>query len=311
MGKILPNKIKPGDTIGVFSPSSPTTESAIEKMKVYFESKGYKFKVAENALESYGFMAGTPEKRANDFNQLANDPDVKMIMTSTGGKSGLHLLPLIDYEAIQKEPKIIVGLSDPAILLNAITAKTGLTTFHGPNGYNFGHTSITEYSESNWWPIVNGNINVPYKFPINDRMRVLKSGPTITGKLYGGHLGTIRSLIGTPWMPSLKGSILFIEEIFTELHVIDTMLAHFKLAGILGLINGLIVGELVECKENAYPQVEALEDILLRNCEEFNFPIVTNIPLGHTDDKITLPIGAELALDSGSSTLELLEAVVA
>lgn len=302
-----PKCIKSGDTIGVFSPSSPTTKVALNNMKEYFEKRGYKIKLTENVMEKFGFMAGTPEKKAYDFNSLINDPDIKMIMTATGGKSALHLLPLIDYNAIQHNSKIIVGLSDPSIILNAITGKTGLITFHGPNGYNFGHTSITEFSEKNWWSIITGDVKIPYVYPICERVKVIKRGNSIIGRIFGGHLGTIRGLLGTPWIPNLKDAILFIEEIFTEFNMIDTILAHFRLAGVFEMISGLIVGEPVECNEKSYPQVESLEDVILRNCEGYNFPIMTNVPLGHTDDKITIPIGAQVCMDLEALSIILLE----
>jgi muramoyltetrapeptide carboxypeptidase len=300
----LPKRLQPGDTVGIVSTSSPTTPDALERTKGYLERRGYTVKVAPNVLASYGFMAGTAQTRADDLNHMLRDPTVRMIVTSTGGRSAAHLLPLIDYGAIASDPKIVIGLSDPSILLNAITSVTGVPTFHGPNGYNFGHAQITRFSEENFWPLVGQDLDIPYIFPVGDEIKVVREGNTVEGRLYGGHLGTNQVLVGTPWAPDWRDSILFIEEMIIELDRTDAMLTHLRLAGILDAIKGLIVGQFVECKEG---HVETLEDVLLRNCAGYEFPIIANVPLGHTDDKITLPIGTCVRLNPVEASLELLE----
>jgi muramoyltetrapeptide carboxypeptidase len=300
----LPKRLQPGDTVGIVSTSSPTTPDAVERTKRYFEQWGYSVRVAPNVLASYGFMAGTAQMRADDLNRMLRDPAIRMIVTSTGGGSAAHLLPLIDYEAIASDPKIVIGLSDPSIILNAITSTTHVPTFHGPNGYNFGHTQITRFSEENFWPIVSQDLDIPHIFPVGDKIKVVREGDIVEGRLCGGHLGRNQVLIGTRWAPDWKDSILFIEEMVVELDRTDAMLTHLRLAGILDSIKGLIVGQFVECKEG---QVETLEDVLLRNCADYEFPIIANVPLGHTADKITLPIGTQIRLNPVEASLELLE----
>jgi muramoyltetrapeptide carboxypeptidase len=145
---------------------------------------------------------------------------------------------------------------------------------------------------------------MPYTFPVRDEMRILREGEVAEGRLFGGHQRTIQPLIGTSYEPDWKDSILFIEEINDELSKIDAMMAHFRLAGVFGSIRGLIVWSPAESYE---AEAETLEDIVLRNCEGYDFPIVTNVPVGHTDDKITVPIGCRVRLDTDKPSFELLE----
>lgn len=310
MNHLKIRKLNKGDYIGIFSSSSPTNLEALEKMKKYFTKKGYKIKTTPNILEDFGYMAGTAKQRASDFNMLINDDEVKLIITANGGKSALQLLPLIDYDTIRIKSKGIVGLSDPSILLNAITAKTGLITIHGPNGYSFGHSEISKYSEDNWWKIVSESVEIPYEFPINRDARVIKYGETVSGQLYGGHLSTIRNLIKTEWEPDWDGCILFIEEVFSEFSTIDTMLTYLDYSGVLSKIAGLVIGKLEQCEEKNYKLKESFEDIVLRNCKSYNFPIIIDVLLGHTDDKLTLPIGAKVRFNSKDRKIELLDNVV-
>ncbi len=301
----LPRRLQPGDTVGIISPSSPTTPGEIARMTSYFEERGYRVQVAPNALASLGFLAGTAQERADDLNLMLRDPKVKMVMTSMGGAGAAHLLPLVDYEAIARDPKIVVGLSNPSILLNAIASTARVPTFHGPNGVEFGGgCPLTPFCESNFWPLVSEVLDVPYCFPVRDSIRILREGDIVEGPLFGGHLGTNQPLIGTPWEPAWQGAILFLEEYKVELQRTDAMLAHLRLAGVFDAIVGLIIGEPLEQDQG---QAETLDEVVLRSCAGYDFPIVANVPIGHTDDKITVPIGCRVRLDSVGRSLQLLE----
>jgi muramoyltetrapeptide carboxypeptidase len=276
------------------------------RLRRYLEQRGYGVRIVANALARGGHTAGSPQMRADGVNDMLRDPAVRMIMTSTGGSGAAHLLPLLDYDAMARAPRLIVGLSNPAILLNAITAMTGVPTFHGPNGYNMGHTRITPFSESNFWPLVAGETPIPHEYPVANDIRVLRSGAPVEGRLFGGHLGTIQGLIGTPWAPDWRGALLFVEEIGVDLARIDAMLTHLRLAGVFEVISGLVVGQLVDCQE-ATDDGETLEDVIMRACADYAFPIVCSVPLGHTEDKITLPIGVMARLDAARPSLALVE----
>lgn len=132
---MIPAKLRPGDTIAVFSPSSPATATATARYlrgKKYLEAKG--FHLLEGALTGRQdfYRSGTIRERAEEFNALARNPDVRCIMAAIGGSNSNSLLPYLDYEGLRKDPKIIVGYSDVTALLLGIYAQTGLTTYYGP-----------------------------------------------------------------------------------------------------------------------------------------------------------------------------------
>lgn len=309
--KMLPvSKIRTGDTIGIFSSSSPTNKSSILQMQRYFEEKGYKIKTAKHVFDSLGYMAGKAENRAEDLNNLVADDEVRMIMTAGGGKSALQMLPFVDYKLIREKQKGIIGLSDPAILLNAITSTSGIITIHGPNGYNFGETIISKFSESNWWNIVTGKIRQANRISLGSCAKVLKESGDVKGVLYGGHMATIRNLIGTRWEPDWSSSILFLEEAFSDFSNIDTTLTYLNYCGILDRIRGLVFGKLEQCGEKNYEVKEQFKDIILRNCREYSFPIIMDALIGHTDDKVTLPIGANVCLSTTEQSIILENEIV-
>lgn len=303
----LPPRLKPADLIGIVSTSSPVNAEMVDRTRCYFEARGFRVRVGAHVLERFGYMAGDAQVRAADLNDMLSDPDVRMIVTATGGASAIQMLPLIYYGILARDPKIICGLSDPSILLNALTARSGVPTFHGPNGYNFGG-GISAFTEANFWPLVTGELAFPHRLPVAAQMQVLREGQAVHGWLWGGHLATLQGLLGTPYLPQWGGAILFLEEFQVDYARTDAILAHFRHAGVFERIRALIIGQPAEIGR---AEVETYEQIILRQCAGTSFPIVTNIPLGHTPDKITLPIGGKARLDTGSRCLELLDPAVA
>lgn len=302
--------LRSGDCIGIFSSSSPTNQHALDRLTSYFETKGINVKVAPHTLLSNGYMAGPAEKRAQDFHSLVADPSISCVMTANGGAGAIQMVPLIDYDLIRSNPKIICGLSDPTSILNAITAKTGLATFHGPNGYNFGHKSPSTFTEKNWWRIVEGKTKLPFTFPIGSEIRVLKKPMNMScfeGQIFGGNLRSLIYLVGSEYMPNLNECVLFIEEIGVQVHDLDALLYHLILSRSVDRLAGLIVGQLVGCTEHDHPNSDSFDDMILRVFGGFDFPIVSNIPLGHTADKITIPIGCRIRVDLSTPNLQLLE----
>lgn len=299
-----PPALKPGDTVGIVSTSSPCPPEALDRMESYLRGKGYGVKRTPHVLASRGYLAGSAEDRAADLNAMFADPQVRMILTAFGGKGANQLLTLLDWDGIRTNPKIFVGLSDPSVVANAVTARTGIVTFHGPTGYDFGMTAIHAFTDVWFWKAVTGGHGLPWELDVTGSL-VVRHGREVTGHLVGGHLGTLQSLVGTPWAPQWDGAILFVEEIFTEWERIDAMLTHFRLAGVFDRVRGLIVGRCVDCKSQAPADADFLQMIL--RCVGGAFPILAEVSLGHTPEKLTLPLGVPARLRTNPPSLEVLE----
>lgn len=304
----LPRRMQVGDTVAIVSTSSPVEAGMVQQTREYLEARGYRVVVGRHTLDRMGYMAGSPEDRASDFNAMLSNPDIRMIMTASGGQSAIQLLPLIQYGTLSLDPKFVCGLSDPSILLNALTSRAGVPTFHGPNGFNFGGgTRLTAFTEQNFWPLVTGELDYPHVLPVGGEMKVLRDGPPADGWLWGGHLTTIQGLIGTHFRPHWAGGMIFIEEYEVDYARTDAVLAHFRNAGVFDRIRALVIGRPGVMGEHDF---ETYEEMILRYCAGSEFPIVANVPLGHTVDKITLPIGGKARLDTAARRFELVEPVV-
>jgi muramoyltetrapeptide carboxypeptidase len=306
---IKPCALSPTKAIGVVAPSEPITPELLELGVKTLTAKGYRVKLGSHINSRIGYLAGIPSERADDFHSLLKDDDVGAIFFAAGGYNSAQLLRLLDFELIKTHPKIIMGLSDSTSLLNAIHGMTGLVTFHGPVvQYNFS-SPMTDLTEHSVFAVL-ASASAAGDLPGSSEWKMLREG-NARGALVGGNLSTLIQLVGTPYAPSWDGAILFWEDVCEQLHALEARLTHLKNAGILDRIAGMVIGQLVECEEADYPDPPSLEEMVLRACSDWEFPIIYNVPLGHTEEKLTLPIGIQAGLTSASQPrLRLLESAV-
>ena len=288
MDSIYPSALKPGDTIGVVSTSCWVDEQDVLTAKDFIEAQGYNVKIHPQVTARHHQAAGTAIEKAEALNDMFADPEVKAIFGSRGGNRASGMLQHLDFDLIKQNPKIIIGYSDLTALLNPIFVQTGLVGFHGP----LFRELPTHNDYQQMMNVLSGKTNT---LDLGDAT-VLNDGHA-EGTLIGGNLSVFQSLIGTPYMPNTKGSILLLEDIGDHISRYDRMFCHLKNAGILGQINGLIVGQFTDMKDSeTNPFGFTLEDIILEHTNDLDIPIIMNAPIGHGDQLCTLPIGASVSL---------------
>jgi len=300
-----------GGVIGIVSVSAPEAVAEPERFRrgiATIEAEGYRTRTGPSTSRCNGYLSGDERLMAEDLHRLIADPEIAAVICAGGGTNANRLLRHIDSQVIIDNPKIIVGMSNPSVLLNAIYASTGLVTFHGPTVvWNFGEADgLTPRTYAHFWPLITGTGQVK-PFPATPNWKWWKRG-TARGRLIGGNLASLEGLLGTQWAPDWKGHILFWEDIAKPTNILDRCLTHFRDAGVFDGIAGMIVGELVACDPPAGGQT--LEAVLHDVVGDLDFPILCNVDLGHTADKLTLPIGCEAILDSEKNTFSLIEPAV-
>lgn len=317
MKTIKPLKLKPGDKVGIISPSEPVCfKNKLNKGIKELEKLGLKVVLGKNIFKRHGgYMAGTIRERISDLHAMFKNRRIKAIFASRGGFCANQLLPHIDFSLIRKNPKIILGFSDMSVLLNAIYAKTGLITFHGVN-------VELELATDNWEKFTR-NYFVKALFqsePIGKisgltSWKILKRGKA-RGRLLGGNLSVLRTLLGTEYEPDWQGAILFWEDCDETYEDLDHFLTHLKLAGIFNKINGMIIGKLHNIKK-----IETRSDIaklsffsprkiILERTREYKFPIISNVSFGHNCEHITIPVGVKATIDTSKKLFSIDEAGV-
>lgn len=326
---MIPFKLHTGDTIAVFSPSSPATKTAKKRYlrgKHYLEAKGFHFLKGSLTGKQDFYRSGTILERAEELNALIRNPKVKCIMAAIGGMNSNALLPYIDYETLRKNPKIIIGYSDVTALLLGIYAQTGLITYYGPTVVaSFGELPpFVDQTYKYFSNIFLEEVALPYILPkpaywsdeyipwdTQDHSKVKRENKWITlqegqatGRLIGGNLNTMQGIWGSPYMPTIeKGDILLIEDSLKDAATIERSFNLLKLNGVFDRIGGLILGKHELFNDNGSGRKPY--DILKEVIGDLTFPILAEFDCCHTHPMLTLPIGTWVTLDATNQTVTL------
>lgn len=309
MEKIKPARLKKGDTIGIVAPASPLYNKSdlIRGIKT-LEDWGYKVIVGEHVNARNEYLAGTDEQRASDINSMFENDQVDAIFVTQGGYGSARLLRYINFDLIKKNPKIFIGYSDITAIHLAIQKLTGLISFHGPGMAGFNPEELSDYRKNQLFkallleePI--GEIELADK---KKWINIINPGEA-RGEMIGGNLSLICSSLGTPYEIETEGKILFFEELDTEPWVIDHMLSHLFNAGKLQKAAGIVIGECKDCvpytHHPGFPVTFSLEDLLEEYIKPLNIPAIYGLPLGHTKDLATIPLGVQGFLDATNGKL--------
>lgn len=295
---LKPPAVAPGSGIALVSTSSPVPADDLDRLVAYFEQRGHTVHLAPHARAATGYLAGPAGERAADLMASFANPEISLIVPATGGKGAAHLLDLLDYQTIAANPTVFTALSDPSILANAIMARAGLAALHGPTGYDFSRPIVNAATEQAFWQIVSGHVK-DVEVTGTDWRVPRGAGTLFEGPVVGGHLGTIRALVGTRWMPQLDGALLILEEVFVPWVHVDAALTHLRLAGVFERIAGLLVAVPVDSAREDAPD-ESYDELILR-CVGGKFPVVTGAAFGHTETKFPLPLGLPIQIDLAGS----------
>lgn len=310
---IKPRRLRKGDTVGVVSPSSgPWKRSEFWRGIEVLESWGFAVKVGPHAYDNRYWLAGRDEDRAADLMWAFEDAGVDAVFCSQGGIGAARLLRLLDFEVIRQNPKIFLGYSDITALHLAIWAETGLVTFHGPSVAGFDPESMTDYKKDALFRALTGDQPVGPIGLAEANKYLLKINPgQVQGPVVGGNLTLVCSSLGTPWEIQTEGCILLLEELDTEPWQMDHMFTHLRNAGKLDHVAGLVIGECLNCEpkklEPGFANQCSLEDVLFDLLAPLGVPILYGLPLGHTKDRATIPLGVTASLDTAEGVFRIEE----
>jgi len=293
---LRPARLKPGDKIGIVAPASHFDMENYNLGVHVLESMGFYVSVLDGIFDRNGYFAGPDIHRANLLNKLFADTSIKAIVCARGGYGSIRILPLLDYNIIRNNPKIFVGFSDVSSILSTIYAKCGFVTFHGPMV-----TTLSDASQKTKESMIAAFLSdIKLEITIKDGI-TLRHG-SASGIVSGGNLATLCYLAGTPFEPSFKDHILFLEDKGESIYKIDRMLTQMKMAGFFEDIAGLVLGFFEDCGE-----IEEVFSVFDNIFEDENIPILAGFEAGHGRNNITIPFGIKATLDSDKHLLSFHE----
>jgi muramoyltetrapeptide carboxypeptidase len=290
---VRPPRLRPGDTVGLVNPAGATWSTIdIDIVRESFEAMGLKVKVGAHVLDRHGYFAGRDEDRAADVNAMFADAAVKGIICIRGGWGCARILPRLDFDAIRRNPKVLLGYSDITALHHAVHSRTGLVTFHGPVG-------ISEWNNFNvgWLKrVLFGAEAVTFEndrtFDVDETLvqrehRTATITPGVArGRLLGGNLTVLTTIIGSRYLPDFRDAVL-------------------------DQVKAVVWGTCSDCNPGEGFGSFTLEDVLMQHVLPLGVPAWHGAMIGHVSKQFTLPFGVEVEADATKGSLRMLAPAVA
>jgi muramoyltetrapeptide carboxypeptidase len=285
-----------GARVALIAPAGPLQKAEdLPRARENVRTLGWNAVVAAHAEDRIGYLAGNDRDRLNDINGALRDPNIDAVWCLRGGYGIIRILSGIDYDAISRTQKAIIGYSDITALHAAVQRKCELITYHGPTA----REPLSDFSRDSFQRAVVAQTDSCGTAP---KAREINPGAA-EGRLVGGNLAVLASLCGTSFMPDLTEGILVLEDINEPVYRIDRMLQQLKLSGALNGCKAIAFGECVKCPDDAGGDGRPFDDVLGEVARELRVPCVAGIPIGHIDQQWTIPLGALATLDTASRTL--------
>lgn len=287
---IIPDSLKPGDSVAIVSPASIVNPDYIDGAARFLKSEGLRPVVMPHANgPASGSFAATDADRLADLLDAWREPTVRAILCSRGGYGCNHLLPLIPVDTVRDNPKWLIGFSDISAL-HALSLRAGVVSMHAPMAKHLTLLPSDHYCTRAMMRMLTEGLPVEYIVPGHPLNRPGEA----EGMLVGGNLAVINGLGATPFDPVTRATeqpvILFIEDISEAIYAVERMLIRLRLAGQLDRVAGLIVGAFTEYRpDRNHPDMETMISRLLGDVP---FPVAYGFPAGHTDDNLPLALGA-------------------
>jgi muramoyltetrapeptide carboxypeptidase len=338
-----PKHLQKGNKIGTVSPSSPMAGLLPHRAKrgmTMLEKLGFVVKNGEHALSISQHTAGNPKERADDINSFFKDESIKAIISFIGGNHSNQILEHLDFNLIMNNPKIFMGYSDATVLHFALYTQSCLVSFYGPSVLTqfAENPKILPYTEEYFEKAIMSSkpigkvkpsmqwtdeildwfkkedLKRPRRMKKNVGWQWLKQGQA-KGSIIGGCITSMMHLRGTKYWPDFSGNILFWEIPENDYDFskgespenIDTYLTNLDLSETFSQISGMIVG-----RPYGYTKKETVKliKIIKERTKKYDFPILFNVDIGHTDPMITVPLGIEVIVDSYKDLLKFNESGV-
>jgi len=301
-----------GGTIGVAAPATGYFNgSEVLRGVEWWQSRGYRVKLADGIFDRDDWTAGDARRRAADLVAMFTDPDVDVVQCLRGGYGSAQTIPHLDFDAIAVNPKTLVGYSDITALHVALRQRAGIATVYGYSLLGVGDKETTDFSRERLLDVLRtGGAGAVPRDPDDAYVRAIAGG-RVTAPLVGGCLWLLLQSLATPWELETEGVILFFEDHDSRAWYVDGHLVQLEQAGKLNGVVGVVVGEMARCEwpegGEDFPRSKSIEDVLEERLGPLGVPVLYDLPLGDGKHLAALPLGVHCTLDADARTLTVNE----
>ncbi|HKT60724.1 MAG TPA: LD-carboxypeptidase [Gemmatimonadales bacterium] len=314
---VRPPRLAHGSRVALVAPAGPLLEQDdIARAEALCRALDYEPVLGAHARGHHGYFSGTDEERLADLNAAFRDPAIDAVWCLRGGYGVTRILDAIDFDALVRRPRPVIGYSDITALLAGVVRCAGQIAFHAPTA----RAAMPAFSRRHFArvlaePQAAGPLEAlrpppDVLLPQANRVTVIHGGRA-DGMLAGGNLTLLHCLIGTRYFPDLDGALLFLEDVNEDLYRIDRMLAHLRMIGALARLRGVLVGRLTGLKRHMEDGSFGVDEVLTHYFAPLGVPVLYGVPIGHIEDQWTMPLGVRARIDADAASVELLEPAVA
>lgn len=303
---IRPPALKPGSRVALVAAAGPIPEGGVDRAVERVRDLGWEPVAGRYCRGRRGYLSGSDAERAADLNDAIRDPHIDAVWFLRGGYGTMRILDQVDWPALARRPKALIGYSDNTAVHLAANA-VGVPGFHGPHPHP---PAFPDFARDGLLRVLTSTEPAGIlPFPAAGGRAETLAGGTAEGPLVGGNLSLLSGTLGTPYAIQPEGGILFFEEVGEHPYRLDRLLSHLKLAGVLDAVEGIAVGGITETPGD---DGEAIAHELLHDrLGGLGIPVAVGFPFGHVDDNWTLPVGVRARLDADAGTLAIVEPAVA
>ncbi|MFA6442024.1 MAG: LD-carboxypeptidase [Sterolibacterium sp.] len=289
--------ITPGATIGVIAPAGPASAEAVDAIAPWLAARGFSARIFPGCRARRAHLAGEDHERLADLHAAFSDPAIAAIICMRGGYGSARLLDQIDYPLIRRHAKPFVGYSDITALHTAFAQDAGMASIHGPMLTSDLVGAVDGTSADALFDMLCNGLDSGTDLPCGDAKLVSLAGGRAQGRLVGGNLSVLCSLLGTPWAVETRDTLLFVEECNEPSYRVDRLLTQLRLAGKLAGVAGFLVGSFSDADDPG----AVIEELLA----PFGKPILCGWPAGHCQPNYPLPLNVPMILDADARRLML------
>ncbi len=299
----FPRALRRGGRIGICTPAGPVVEERLRAAVSALQAEGFEVETSPSAFDKYGLFSAPDEIRRRELEEMFAREDIDAVISARGGVGTSRLLGSIDTALIARSRKPFLAFSDVTALQLLLVKRESFVTYSGPLAVEW-DGAANEASRRQAIQVLMGEAagdligDIPHT-----PLEVLRGSGEVQGQLMPANLTMLTTLLGTPFLPDLRGALLLIEDVNEPAHRVDRMLFHLRNAGVLNELGALLVGDFGTDDDSL--RSDALRTSLLDSTRGSDYPIIANFPFGHGPERMTLPVGAQAALDVEHLSLAL------